>query len=176
MTATSALSAGNSPEYTKAIAEFLGERDPIEVLKSTEGALRAAVEPLDNKTLRTPEAPGKWSIVEVVKHLADVEFVLGFRYRIVLGEDRPDIPAIDQDAWAANMRYAEANLEDALDDFAVVRKVNVRLLTALRQEQLARYGMHSERGKETIESMMRLYAGHDLYHLHQIERIRQMLQ
>lgn len=176
MSDSSALSAGDSPEYIDALLGYLGDRDPIEVFASTEKALREAVEPMDEAVLRTPEAPGKWSIIDVMKHLADVEIVLGFRYRKVLGEDTPEISAIDQDAWVTNLRYREAKLADTLDDFAAVRNVNLRLLRSLDTEQLERSGMHSQRGKETMETMIRLYAAHDLYHLYQIKRIRQAVQ
>ena len=173
---SSALSAGDSPEYIVELLAYLGDRDPLEAFASTESALREAVEPIDEVTLRTPEAPDKWSIIDVVKHLADVEFVLGFRYRIVLGEDAPELPAIEQDDWCTNLRYVEANLGNTLDDFSAVRDVNLRLLRSLDAGQLLRYGTHSQRGKETIEMMIRLYAAHDLYHLYQIERIRKAVQ
>ena len=113
---------------------------------------------------------------EDVIDLADVEIVLGFRYRIVLGEDDAAIPAIDQDAWATNRKYGEANLAIALDDFGAVRNVNLRLLRSLNSDQWARSGMHAPRGKETMESMVRLYAADDLYHLFQIDRIRQAVE
>jgi uncharacterized damage-inducible protein DinB len=172
MSDRSALSAGDSQGYIDALLEFLGDREPLEVFGSTEAALREAVKEIDDKTLRTSEAPGKWSIIEVVKHLADAEIMLGYRYRKVLGEDAPDIPAIDQDAWVKNMNQKDAELAETLDDFAAVRNVNLRLLRLITPEQSKRYGMHNQRGKETVMDMMKLYAAHDLYHLYQIERIR----
>ena len=173
---SSALSAGDSSEYIDALLEYLGERDPIEVFAATETSLREVVANIDDVLLRAPEAPGKWSVMDVAMHLADVEIVLGFRYRIVLGEDVPSIPAINQDAWVVNRNYRAADLAAALDDFGAVRNVNLRLLRSLDSAQWARSGVHAQRGKETVESMVRLYAAHDLYHLFQIDRIHRAVE
>jgi hypothetical protein len=45
------------------------------------------------------------------------------------------------------------------------------MLKSLAPEQWKHYGMHSERGQETIEHIVRMFAGHDLNHLQQVERI-----
>lgn len=172
MSDRSALSVGDSQAYIDALLEFLGDRQPLEVFGSTEAALRGAVKDIDDAALRTPEAPGKWCVIEVVKHLVDAEITLGFRYRKVLGEDAPDIPAIDQDTWVTNMNHKDADLSETLDEFAALRNINLRLLRSITPEQSQRHGIHNQRGKETVADIMRLYAAHDLYHLYQIERIR----
>jgi len=172
MSDRSDLSVGDSQGYIDALLEYLGDREPLEVFGSTETALQDAVENIDDSALRTPEAPGKWCIMEVVKHLVDAEITLGFRYRKALGEDGPEIPAIEQDGWVTNMNHRDADLAETLDDFGALRNVNLRLLRVLTPEQLQRHGMHNQRGKETVADMMRLYAAHDLYHLFQIGRIR----
>lgn len=157
------------------IADNLGDREPLEVLAETHSALEHATRGLDKDTLRKPEKPGKWSVIEVVQHLADTELVLGFRYRKVLAEDSPRIPAFDQDAWAAGLRYRDARLSDALAQFHALREANLALLHAVRPDQWERYGLHEERGKETLAHMIRLEAAHDLYHLGQIERIKKAI-
>src|SRR5215831_989771 len=87
-------------EYTAAILDLLGDRDPRAVLSATPDALQRAVGRLSADELRAPEAPGKWSIIQVVRHLADSEIVWGWRLRLVLSQDRPPITGYDQDAWA----------------------------------------------------------------------------
>ena len=57
------------------------------------------------------------------------------------------------------------------DAFRAAREANLALLKSLTPEQWKYYGMHSERGQETIEHTVRMLAGHDLNHLQQIERI-----
>jgi hypothetical protein len=172
MTKTSALSAGDSRDYIDALLAYLGDRNPLEVFAETPGKLPETVGSITDEKLRQKPAPGKWSVLDIVQHLADAELTLGFRYRKVIAEDAPDIPHIDQDEWAENLRYNERSLDDALADFNALRAINLRLLTSVSPEAWGRHGMHSQRGKETLREMVRLYAAHDLYHLEQIERVK----
>ena len=176
MSDKSPLSAGDNPAYIDSLLTFLGDRDPLQVFAETPDAVRRAVQAAPESILRTPEAPGKWSILDVVQHLAQVEFVLGFRYRKVLAEETPAIPAIDQDKWVSQLFPESVGLEEALQDFAAVREVNLHLLRRLQDEHWDRYGIHSQRGNESMRQMARLYAAHDLYHLFQIERIQKAVQ
>jgi hypothetical protein len=147
-------------------------REPIGVLRQTPQELRDAISALGTGDLRTPESPGKWSINEVVQHLADSDLVFGWRVRLVLSQDRPVITGYDQDRWAARLRYADEDPAEALDRFSLLRRSNVRLLERASAEDLRRVGLHSERGEESLARIISLYAGHDLLHLRQIERIR----
>ena len=158
--------------YVKAILEVVGDHDPLALLSSFPSRLAGATNDLSDEQLRRPEREGKWSIVEVVKHIADAELVSSFRFRIVLAQDRPRITGFDQDAWAARLGYRNVDLQKTLELQRIVREANVDLLRSLSPEQFARVGLHEERGEESIERLMKLMAGHDLIHLRQIERIR----
>jgi len=161
--------------YVAGILAALGSRDPLSVLADMPGALRQAVSALSTEQEATPEAPGKWSVRQVVQHLADSELIGGFRFRMVLAHDSPMLPGYDQDLLAERLRYQESDLRIALDDFATLRAANLRLLRAATPADMQRVMRHAERGDETLEKMIRLYAGHDLVHLRQIARIRQAI-
>lgn len=161
--------------YTSAVLGLLGDRKPLDVLQKTEGALRAAIAGLSRQQLVKPEAPDKWSIAQVLQHYADSDLVWGWRLRMVLSHDRPQITGYDQDAWANRLGYADADPQQALQDFSVLRGANLRLIQRASPADLQRVGVHSERGEESVAHMMRLYAGHDLLHLNQIERIKNSL-
>jgi uncharacterized damage-inducible protein DinB len=171
--------AGRSIEhataYTAAVLDLLGSTDPMRVLHDTPSALTRGVEGLDAGQLSRPETTGKWSIVQVLQHLADSELVWGYRLRMVLAHERPPITGYDQDLWATRLRYDEADPQLAIADFGVLRQANLRLLSHASASDLARAGVHAERGEETVAHMIRLYAGHDLLHLGQIERIRRVV-
>ena len=124
------------------------------------------------EALRMPEAPGKWGIVEVLQHLADSDLVWGWRLRLILAHDRPAITGYDQDLWAERLHYADAEPRQALEMFRVLRAANLGLLDRATPADMARVGVHSERGDESVEHMVRLYAGHDLAHRRQLRRIR----
>jgi len=109
-----------------------------------------------------------------VQHLADGEIVLGFRYRRILGEpDAEPLGPFNPSAWSSRMRYVEADLGTALDQFNAVRRINLRLLEALSGADWDHPYRHFDRGQETLRQAVRLYAAHDLTHLAQIERIKQ---
>ena len=167
--------AAAAETYVRNLLALLGDREPLVELERTLEELPAAVAGLDAAALRRPEKPGKWSVLEVVQHLADSDLVWAYRVRRILADDRPPIRGYDQDLWAERLRYAEARLEDALDQFAAVRRANLRLLRSLGPEQWSRAGIHSERGEESVAHLTRLYAAHDLVHLRQIARIRAAL-
>ena len=87
--------------------------------------------------------------------------------------DAPGTPvvAVDQDSWVKSGHYEKRDPRKSVEQFRVVREANLALLKSLTPQQWKHYGMHSERGQETIEHIVRLYAGHDVNHLQQIERI-----
>ncbi len=163
--------AAAAPAYIRALLDLLGSRDPFDVLPELVPWLDARLRDVGDETLRRPEAPGKWSCIEVIQHLADSEIVYGFRGRMVLSEDRPALQGFDQDRWAARFHYAGAPRDLALRQLGGLRGANLRLWRSLAPEQLQRVGMHSERGPESVDRMLRLMAAHDLVHRRQIERI-----
>jgi len=162
-------------EYTRAVLGLLGDRDPIAVLEETPARLTRLVVRLTVEELARPEQPGKWSMRHVLRHLADSEMVWGYRLRRVIAEDRPPIQGYDQDQWADRLHYELADAAESLDEFRAVRRGNLALLRALRPPDRKRVGVHTERGEESIEHMMRMYGGHDVLHLNQLERIRTTL-
>jgi hypothetical protein len=161
--------------YTTAVVDLVGDRDPFEILKKTPAALERAVKGLTGRQLSRREAPDKWAIRHVVRHLADSEVVWSWRLRMVLAHDRPPITGYDQDLWAERLGYGEADTKESVGEFATLRKGNLRLLRRATEQDLNRVGVHAERGEESVRQMLRLYAGHDLLHLRQIARIRDSL-
>src|SRR5262245_50930845 len=161
--------------YVAAILELLGDQDPLEVLAATPAALARFVDSTPLDLLSRPEAPGKWSIGHVLAHLADSDLVWGWRVRLILAQDRPTITGYDQDLWADRLRYGDADPQESQATFAVLRRDNLRLIERATAEDLKRVGVHAERGEESVGYLIRLYAGHDLLHLRQIERIRHSL-
>jgi hypothetical protein len=162
-------------DYTRAVLGLVGADEPIELLSRTESRLRNLVKGLSPKQLATREAPGKWSVNHVLRHLADSDIVWGWRMRMALAHDRPPITGYDQDAWADKLGYGEADADESIREFGVLRAGNLRLLKNATADDMKRVGVHAERGEESVAHMMKLYAGHDILHLNQIERIRRGL-
>jgi uncharacterized damage-inducible protein DinB len=153
-------------------ARELGGDDPVEAMAEAPDRLRRAIRGLTEKQLATRPAPGKWTIKEILAHLADGEVILGSRYRFIAAHDRPRIQSYEQDLFAARLGALNARAADLVDDFAMVRAANIGLLERLPDEAWDRVGLHAERGEESIRKLVHLYAGHDRHHLAQVETIR----
>lgn len=162
--------------YTRRILSNIIEKDAFSVYRRTPDTLRRLLRGLGNRDLRKPIAKGKWSIIQIVAHLCDAEIVTSFRYRMAISESGCRIQAYDQDKWARNLRYKSADSRTTLDLFLKVREGNIALLGSLGPKEWKRYGMHEERGKETVERMVQMIAGHDLNHLKQIRDIGKALR
>jgi uncharacterized damage-inducible protein DinB len=167
--------AEHAAAYVTAVLQLLGDREPMAVLRETVSALPHAIAGLSQPQLRQPEQPGKWSIGQILQHLADSEVVWAWRMRLILAQDRPQITGYDQDLWAQRLHYDQEEPSDALEEFTVLRRANLRLMDRTPPADLKRVGVHAERGEESLEHLHRLYAGHDLLHLRQIARVRRAI-
>ncbi len=150
-------------------ASFLGSRDPRQVISSTPAQLAETLASLGETRADRSPAPGKWSVREILCHLADCEIVFAFRLRQTLAEPHHIIQPFDQDLWAAN--YAAYDAQSALDVFTAVRNFNVKLLASLPPDAFSKPVSHPERGAMTFQSIIETMGGHDLNHLGQIEKI-----
>lgn len=164
-------SSENPDAYVKKMIEIVGDRDPVEMMASSSSLLRAAVASFPAGKETVIEAPGKWSLLDVVKHLADTEIIYGYRARMILSHDTPDIPALDHDLWASKVPYDGATVGDFVEMASTLRRINLLIYRALTPGDLERYGVHSERGNENVWRMLRMCAAHDEVHLAQIARI-----
>ena len=174
-TNSAARSKEEAQAYTAAVLGQVGNRAPLDILSSTESRLRELARGLSKSQLGQREAPGKWSINHVLRHLADSDIVWGWRMRMALAHDRPPITGYDQDAWADKLGYGDADAEESIREFGVLRAGNLRLLRNATADDMKRVGVHSERGEESVAHMTKMYAGHDLLHVNQLERIRKVV-
>ena len=158
-------------QYVQRIQSKLAGQNPIKVQAATAQKLAKLMKRASPAKLRKRPAPDKWSPAEIIAHLADVEIVIGWRVRSILGAPGTPIQAFDQDAWVTTGHYAKRDTRKSLEQFRVLRDTNLALYKTLSPEQWKHHGMHSERGEETLEKIVRMMAGHDVNHLEQIERI-----
>lgn len=159
-------------EYRKRIMGHVGAaEDPMKLQAAAAKKIEKLVKGASPAKLRKRPAPGKWSAAEIIAHLADSEIVLGYRVRMILGAPGTPIQAYNQDDWVISGHYEKRDVRKALEQFRVLRETNLALYKSLAPEQWKHHGMHSERGEESVELIVRMIAGHDLNHIQQIERI-----
>lgn len=158
-------------QYVQRILGYVGRQDPLSIQRRTPKELERFIKGAAAARLRKRPAPGTWSIAEILAHLADSEIVVSWRIRAVLGSPGTPLQAFDQDAWVSAGHYDQRDPRKSLELFRVLREMNVALFKTLTPEQWNQHGMHAERGVETVAHMVRLFAGHDLNHTQQVERI-----
>src|SRR5215472_641855 len=158
-------------QYKQRILSYIEGKEPLGVLAETTEKLGQLIKGVSTSELRRRPAPGKWSVSEIIAHLADGEIVGGFRMRFILGSPGSPVVAYDQDQWVTSGHYDRRDPQESVEVFRVLRQANLALLDSLTPEQWKQYGIHSERGQESIEHIVRMFAGHDINHLLQIERI-----
>ena len=117
-------------------------------------------------------APGKWTIRQIMAHLADSELVGAHRLRLVVAEENPTLTAFDQDAWTRNLDYARRKPTQSLDTFRRLRAENYELLKDLPESAFDRVGSHTENGPMSLRSLLAGYAGHAENHARQLQSIR----
>ena len=163
--------AETAQQYIQRILGHVDGQDAIKVQQTTAAKLKKLTTGLTPKQLKWQPAPGKWSIAEILAHLADVEIAASWRMRLIIGDSGTSTQPFDQDVWASVFQYNQRDVKRSLEVFRVLRENNLAMLKALPQESWDYYGMHLERGKETIAHLTRMFAGHDNNHVRQIESI-----
>ena len=158
-------------QYTQRILANAQGQDPLKVQPATTKKLARLIKGVPTAKLRKRPAPDKWSVAEILAHLADVEIVIGWRMRSVLGAPGTPVQAYDQNAWVSAGHYEKRDPRKSIELHGAVREANLALLKSLSPDQWKHYGQHAERGQESIEHIVRMVAGHDINHIHQIEHI-----
>ncbi|HEV7839179.1 MAG TPA: DinB family protein [Gemmatimonadaceae bacterium] len=162
---------GTMEEYTQRILSYQAGQNPLDLQAAMPAKLAALVDGIPHNVLTRRPAPEKWSIAEIVAHLADDELVGAYRIRMILGAPGTPMQAFDQDVWAVLGKYGARDTQLSLAQFRMLREMNLALFESLNAAQWQQYGVHAERGIETIADIAAYYAGHDLNHLQQIKAI-----
>ena len=158
-------------QYTKRLLSYSGEKDPLRLQQAAPAKLASLVRGKTRKQLTRRPAPGKWSVAEIMAHLADAEIAISWRIRQVLAKNAIPIQAYDQDAWANTFQYAKRDPRQSLANFRALREANLAVLKSVPRKLWENYGVHEERGNETVAHIVRMVSGHDINHLRQIETI-----
>jgi hypothetical protein len=158
-------------EYTQRLLSYGDGKDPLRLQQAAPVKLAALLKGKSGKQLTRRPAPDKWSVAEIVAHLADAELAIGWRLRQVLANNAIPIQAYDQDLWARTFNYARRDPRQSLANYRALREANLALLKSVPRKLWENYGVHAERGNESVNHIVKMVAGHDLNHLNQIQKI-----
>jgi hypothetical protein len=160
-------------QYTKRIRGYMAGKKAVDVLSATPKQIARLIRGVSKKKLSRRPVPNAWSTTEILAHLADAEIVQSYRLRLILGSNRTPIQSYDQNVWAKFSEYHDHDPVFSLESYRINRERNLRLLRSLPRRMWSRYGIHAERGRETVSRIVEMMAGHDINHVNQIRRILQ---
>ena len=162
-------------EYKARILSYQAGADPLVLQARAPAILASLMDGLSTEDLIHRPAPGKWCIREIVAHLADDELVGAYRIRLILSASGTMIQAFDQDVWARTGRYSSSDVGESLALYRALRSANLKLLHSLSAEEWDMFGVHAERGVESLRDIAMYFAGHDINHFRQVESIRRQI-
>ena len=147
-------------------SQYVGDQNPLELLNSSLEEYRDAAALLGNASWNTHWAPGKWTLREVMVHVAQWEMILG--YRLVCGAATPGfvIQLADQDELM--QRTDGVDGPTAFAAFEGARRKNIAVIQALSPADRAIPIQHPEYGALTLQDIVVQIAGHGIHHLRQI--------
>ena len=137
----------------------------IDAYRNGSEDLRAAVGGISKEHLVARPIPGKWSVLEVVCHLADTEANIAHRLKRVLAEDRPEFERVQPDRMLAALAYHSREVSDELAIIDLTRRQLARILQSLPAEAGDRVGVIKERGPRTVTEMLNGAVEHLKHHL-----------
>jgi uncharacterized damage-inducible protein DinB len=147
----------------------LGDREPLDALEFVPRDVQELLGRAGPEVYERPLGAGKWTVGQVLLHLAQTELAFGMRFRLALSTPSYVVQPFDQDAWLA--REPETDGREALGAWLALRRMNLALFRSFSAEERARTFHHPERGDLTIWDYVETLAGHDVHHLVQLQAL-----
>lgn len=129
------------------------------------GLLKYAVGGITAEQARERPGPGTWSIAELTAHMVDSDLVATDRMKRVIAEENPPLLAYDENAWIEKLRSDEMAIDESATLFDANRRWITKILRRCSEQDFARFGQHSERGKMTLAELLSTYVNHLDHHL-----------
>src|SRR5262245_28365220 len=139
----------------------------IELYRGGYAAIAEALLKITPEELDFTPGPGKWSVRDIIHHLADSEMTAAVRLRLLIAEDRPTIRGYDQDEFALVIDYDRPH-EVSLELFRLARQSTAEILDRLTPAEWVREGTHTEAGPYGVEAWLKTYSEHAHKHARQI--------
>lgn len=153
----------HAPFYAGYVAELPGD-DALAALAAQEGETAELLAGLSEETAAFRYAPEKWSIKQVVGHLADAERVFAYRaMRIARGDTTP-LPGFDEKDYVRAGGFDARPLADLAAELRALRRATLALFRGLDAAALDRRGTAND-AQVTVRALAWILAGHERHHL-----------
>jgi uncharacterized damage-inducible protein DinB len=163
------VKVANQTQTLNPYARYLQQEDPLAVIAATPDRIEQLIKAKSDEKLQSNPSPRKWSVRDILCHLADTEIAFAYRLRQTVAEPHHIIQPYDQDAFAA--AYTHRTSREALAAFTPVRRWNVLFIQSVIPAALTKPVTHPERGTMSFQIILETMAGHDLNHVAQITAI-----
>ena len=164
MTAIGRPGAGEYAPYFERYVSLIHGEDVLEVLEEQSGRVYGALAAIPESLAGFRYAPGKWSIREVVGHVADSERVFAFRALAFARGERSPLPSFDENEYARCSGHDATPLRELTEEFAAVRAATMHLLRHLPPDAWTRTGVASGQ-PVSVRALAFIMAGHVAHHL-----------
>jgi len=158
-------------QYAARFAGYVAGKDPLAMQSAAVDRIARLIDRVPTEKLRRRPNSNKWSVVEIIAHLAEDELTSSWRYRQMIESSGVTLMGFDQELWARLGDYTSWDVREALEMFQLLRAANLRMFERLTPEEWEREGNHAERGRMTVRDLARHMAAHDVNHILQIERL-----
>jgi hypothetical protein len=147
--------------------EIVGDQDYIQLFLSRENI--KLLHSLTEEVGSYRYAPDKWSIKQIIGHIADHERIMTYRALRFSRNDKTLLPGYDQNLLVENSRFHEQSMSQLIDDFENVRNATISFIKSLSPEQLLRTGT-AWKFELTVEEFLKATIGHELHHIKVIKQ------
>jgi uncharacterized damage-inducible protein DinB len=152
-----------TPYYGKYIS-LVPDGDLVEILRTQIGETLSLLRAIPEERASYRYAPGKWSIKEVVGHMADVERIMTYRaLRIARGDATP-LPGFDENAYVPAANFDARPLASLAHEFQEVRRATLAFFETLEPEAAARRGS-ANNNEISTRALAYIVAGHERHHV-----------
>lgn len=164
-----ALAAPAAEEYASYYGKYVSlvpSGDIVAALESQGAEIESVFGAIPEERGGFRYAPGKWSIRELVGHLADGERVFGYRAVTFARGDAVALPGFEQDDWsrAVEAPIAAVPLADLVAELAALRRSHVLMFRRLAEGDWLRSGVASD-NPITVRALAHIMVGHAAHHL-----------
>lgn len=156
-----------SDEYGAFYADYVGrvgDVDIVATLADQAGELARLLDRLGPGRATYRYAAGKWSVAEVIGHLADAERIFGTRATCVARGETTPLPGFDENTYVAEGGFDRRTIGSLRREFELLRRANVEMFGGLSDDRWSRRGTASG-SPVTVRALAWILAGHLDHHL-----------
>lgn len=151
------------------------DRSRIETYANGGPKLVAAYEGLASEDLLAAPKDGTWSLQQIAIHLLDSDLIASDRMKRIAAMDKPLLCGYDETAFNLLPGVNDLNAHQACEFFSFNRRSTAIILRGLPDDSFKRYGIHTEKGRVTLQEMVDMYIDHLEHHLRFVKSKRSLL-